>query len=226
MNNIPVLLLFDDIRDRFATLALSTNTPPSVYRRIATPRRVYSAIEEAVQRFVGTMPASVLQGFIETVFPINGELVNTVVKRYSYPQNAAHNRPDHGLLFVIVDGEDQVVVLAQSDMELQTHINSIMAASSNTLLQHEGLKTHVADSRTRFVYVKNESTLGYRYIAAPEPFNYSDITASGEYPNIPQEIPIDISFMNALAIDAVQALVRMAAPPQQPEPAEPVTTNE
>lgn len=227
MNPINVLLLKQDLADRYATFSVQAGTPSTLDRRIFAVRRQYYAIEEAIKQFIATAPPQALVGYQEfksLADPTPSDNLNV----FGWPTDAATSRVDGGLTNIVIDDEEFIHFPVVDPGEVQREINSLAMQAASPLL-YGCFRNYVIDLNTKRIYAPKNRTAKIRYIKAHTPFDYNETQPAGgptnpDYPRIPATVPIDNTHLEEISRRALTQLVgqvvpaEQEAPPQQEQP--------
>lgn len=216
MNPINVLLLQQDLSDRYATFSLQSGSPVSLDRRMLSVRRQFYAIEEAVKEFISLSTPQSLVGYqeeTELTNPYESENIDV----YEWPNNAATSRIDCGLINIIVDDEEFIHFPVSDPRVVQVELNSLIMQARSPLL-YGSFRNYVIDLNTKRIYTPQNRIIKIRYIKAHSPFSYELAVPQGhvathpDYPNVPETIPIDNTHLEEISRRALAQLLGQVIP--------------
>lgn len=200
---IHLSLIYQDIRDRVATMALLNGLPEQAALRISSERRVYQSIEEAIRVFVSSQPPVRLAGYtdeIDGADPASAGRLHV----YPWPDAAAVSRADGGLTHVVLDGEAFIHFPSADIPPVQSRISSMYMQAANPLLFGDSTLNYAVDFASRRIYVIPGPNVKFRIIRQQTPFDYDDL---------PETVPIDPVYTDTLVLTAFEHLTRGVVPP-------------
>lgn len=207
MSNIQISKLRADVLDRMDNLVQSNQLSESIRQKLKSEKRVTHALNQALTLFVRDADRATVHGFAKKVSLTADADIGTAgvvnkVTTYSWPTDSFEERPDGGLVKMILNDEERYY-----DKLNNTELESVRYMAQSSYYGDSHPVFHV-DQEGKRIYVPENVTAEARIIAIPDQIQDDDTYGTGGEP--PSEIPISETFLQTLSELGLQELIKMA----------------